>query len=111
MELLNFLQMATPIDARKAMGQWLRLLRQRQDLTQPKLASKSGVPTSTLSRLEREGHGSIDSLMRVLHALAELDSFHSHINERLRQASLPRDISELPKPKWQRQRVRLPKKK
>ena len=111
MEQSNILQMTSPSDTQKAIGQWIRMLRQRQEMTQPKLASKSGVPVSSLSRLERGGHGSIESLMRALGALSELASFHSHIEERLRQASLPRDISELPKPKWQRQRVRSRAKK
>ena len=103
----NPLQVTRPRETRQFLGQWLRLARQRLDLTQPMLASRSGVPAATLSRLEREGEGSIDSLLRVLEALSELDSFHAQIQERLRKASLPRDLSELKKPARPRQRVRL----
>jgi transcriptional regulator with XRE-family HTH domain len=99
--------MTRPQDARQVLGQWLRRSRQRQDLTQPMLSSKSGVPVATLSRLEREGAGGIDNLMRVLRALGELDGFYAHLQEQVRQSSLPRDISELQKPDRPRQRVRI----
>ena len=105
------LQVVRPKDARQALGQWVRLARQRLELTQPVLSSRSGVPVATLSRLEREGAGGIDSLMRVLLALGELDGFHAHLQEHLRQASLPRDLSELQRPVRPRQRVRIPKPK
>lgn len=103
----NALQVARPKATRKVLGQWLRLTRQRLEWTQPMLSSKSGVPVATLSRLEREGAGGIDTLLRVLQALGELDGFHALFQERLRQASLPRDLSELPRAARPRQRVRL----
>jgi transcriptional regulator with XRE-family HTH domain len=91
------------------LGQWLRLTRQRLGLTQPLLASKSGVPVTTLSRMEREGQGGVDNLLRVLQALGELDGFHAHVQELLRKASLPNDLSEIIKSVPPRQRVRLRK--
>jgi hypothetical protein len=71
------------------------------------LSSRSGVPVATLSRLEREGAGGTDSLMRVLRALGELDGFHAYLRDRLRLAALPRDLSELQRPPRPRQRVRI----
>ena len=104
------LQIVRPKDARQALGQWLRLARQRMECTQSVLSRKSGVPVATLSRLEREGAGGIDSLMRVLQALGELDGFHAQLQEHLRLSALPRDISELQRPsRPPRQRVRLRK--
>ena len=103
------LQIALPHEVMLALGQWLRLVRQRQELTQPMLASKSGVPVTTLSRLERTGEGSIDSLMRALHALGELDRMNEYIDEQHRRASLPRDISEIQPLAAQRKRVRIRK--
>jgi transcriptional regulator with XRE-family HTH domain len=103
------MQMARPRETRQVLGQWLRLTRQRLGLTQPLLASKSGVPVSTLSRLEREGRGGVDSLLRVLQALGELDGFHAHLQELLRKAALPQDLSELKNPAPARRRVRLRK--
>jgi len=75
------------------------------------LSSRSGVPVATLSRLEREGAGGLDNLMRVLQALGELDGFHTQLKEHLRQASLPGDISELQRPSRTRQRVHIRKSK
>jgi transcriptional regulator with XRE-family HTH domain len=102
------IQLVRPRETQRALGQWVRLMRHRLRLTQPLLASRSGVPVSTLSRLEREGRGGLESLLRVLQALGELDGFHAHVQELVRMASLPRDISELKKPAPPRQRVRLP---
>lgn len=73
------------------------------------LASRSGVPVATLSRLEREGQGGVDNLLRVLQALGALDGFHLHVQELLRKASLPQDLSEIKRPAPPRQRVRLRK--
>lgn len=91
------------------LGAWLRAARQRQNLTLPMLASASGVPVTTLHRLEREGQGGLDSFLRALHALGLLDEFQVLIRERLRLAELPIDISELDRPPRVRRRVRVPK--
>lgn len=102
-------QLVLPRETRLLLGQWIRLARQRLGLTQPLLASMSGVPAATLSRLEREGQGGLDNLLRVLQALGELDGFHAHLLELVRKAALPLDLSELNKPSPLRQRVRLRK--
>ena len=103
------IQLARPRETRQALGQWIRLTRQRLGLTQPLLASRSGVPVSTLSRLEREGQGGLDHLLRVLQALGELDGFHAHVQELLRKAAVPRELSGFKKAGPPRQRVRLRK--
>ncbi len=84
--------------------------RQRQMLTLAMLASKSGVPKMTLSRLEQHGKGSLDALLRALMALGELDPFNAYVQEQLRKTSLPQDLSELDKPRpRERMRVRRSK--
>ena len=103
------LQLALPKDVQQSLGEWLRLNRQRHMLTLSMLASKSGVPAMTLSRLERHGKASLDALLRVLMALGELDRFNIYIQEQLRQVTLPQDLSELEKPLPRRQRVRIRK--
>lgn len=100
------LQMVRPKETRQALGQWVRLVRQRAEWTQPMLASKSGVPVATLSRLEREGQGSVDAITRVLQALGELDGLHAYIQERARLAALPSDLADLPVARPVRLRVR-----
>lgn len=71
------------------------------------LGSRAGVPVATLSRLEREGAGGLESLTRILQALGALDGFHAYVQDQLRVASLPRDLSDLPRAARPRQRVRL----
>lgn len=109
MVTIDHIQLTHPKDSRIALGQWVRAMRQRAQWTQPMLASKTGVAVSSLSRLEREGAGSIDSFLRVLQALGELNTFHTEIQERLRKANLPLDISDLKTPRRPRQRVRKAK--
>ena len=75
------------------------------------LAARSGIPVSTLSRLERDGEGGLDTFVRLLHALGELDGFHAYVKEQLRKASFPSDIAELLTAKPIRKRVRLRKSK
>ena len=77
-----------PRDFTAALGGLVRALRQRADWTQPELASRSGVPVSTLSRLERTGLASTDRLARVLFAPDALDSLAA----RRRLADLPTDL-------------------
>ena len=107
---METLQLTLSADVQQALGRWLRLSRQRQKLTLSMLASKSGVPTMTLSRLERQGMGSIDALVRALMALGELDPFNGYVQEQLRKAALPQDISEIEQPRRrERMRVRRPR--
>lgn len=103
------IQLARPRETRQLLGHWIRLARQRLGMTQQLLASKSGVAATTLARLEREGQGGLDNLLRVLQALGELDGFHARVREQVRTASLPDDLFKMNKATPPRQRVRLRK--
>ena len=81
-----------PRDFTAALGGLVRALRQRAQWTQPELASRSGVPVATLSRLERTGLASTDRLARVLFALDALDPFQNFLSSRRRLADLPTDL-------------------
>ena len=105
------LQIALPGEVQLAVGRWLRLSRQHQALTLSMLASKSGVPMMTLSRLERQGKGSLEALLRALMALAELDAFNAWLQEQLRMASLPHSIDEILAAQPPRERLRVRRKK
>jgi transcriptional regulator with XRE-family HTH domain len=96
-------------DVREGLGAWLRLCRQRQELTLPMLSARCGVPVTTLSRLERQGQGGVDSVLRVLHALGLLDEVDQALREKLLLASLPRSLHEVEAPPVRRQRVRRKK--
>ncbi|MCS7049711.1 MAG: helix-turn-helix domain-containing protein [Verrucomicrobiae bacterium] len=105
----DVIQIVRAREIRLALGQRIRLTRQRLGLTQSLLASKSVVSAMTVSRLEREGQGAVDHLLRVLQALCELDGFHAHVHGLLQKSSLPQNISELQRLARPRQRVRLRK--
>jgi len=89
------LQMTTPKMFCQALGKWVRALRQREQWTQAMLASRAGVPVSTLSRFEQKGAGSIDFLSKVLFASGALDSMNEVIQELIRLAIVPTDLSTL----------------
>ncbi len=95
-----------PRDFTAALGRLTKSLRLRARLTQPELASRAGVPASTISRLERTGLASTDRLARVLFALDGLDAFKGFLDGQCRLAELPDDLSAfrtgLPRP----QRIR-----
>lgn len=79
-----------------SVGTWIRASRQRAELTQAMLASRAGVPASSLSRLERRGAGSLALVARLLFALGEIDALDDFVQARLRRVRLPADLSKLP---------------
>lgn len=100
------LQLVRPKEFCAAIGTWMRAARQRAGWTQTMLASRAGVPVSTLSRLECKGAGSITLLSKLLFSLGEIDSLNAIIQERLRVTLLPTDISQLPKTREMPRRIR-----
>lgn len=54
-------------------GEHLRALRLKQNLTQQSLAEDAGISLSSIKKIEKGEIGSFDSLMRVLRILGKLD--------------------------------------
>lgn len=106
-----------PDETRRAIGDWVRALRQRHGWTQGMLAQRAGVPATTLSLLERTGNGGLDALLRLLAALGALDAFHQAVTAQRQLAEAPRTMAELEireagaPPYGARQRVRVRKPK
>ena len=75
------IHLISPTDVLSTLREWVKLSRQRMGLTQEELSKKSNVPATTISRLERTGLASSESLSRVLFALDQLDSFHDFLKE------------------------------
>lgn len=74
------------------------------------LASRAGIPVSTLSRFEQRGAGSVDFFSKVLFALGVLDSLDEIIQERIRLARFPEDLSLVPQEKdFLPKRIRIKK--
>lgn len=104
------LQIARPREFCRALGQWIRAERQRAEQTQAMLAKRAGVPSSSLSRLEMQGAGSLELVAKTLVALGKLDGLNDFVKEQNRMALLPKDISELARSSKITRRVR-PKRK
>ena len=90
--LEEHLHLIMPKDVLASLREWLRTERQRANLTQGELAKRSGVPATTISRFERTGLASTDSLMRLLFALDRIDALQGFIKERMRLASFPKTL-------------------
>ena len=55
------------------MGERLKAVRLKQNITQQALAEESGVSLSSVKKIEKGEIGSFDSLLRVLRTLGKLD--------------------------------------
>ena len=91
-DLNNILQLTTVDDALVSLREMVRLARQREEWTQADLARRSGVPMTTISRLERTGLASTDTLFKVLFALNRLDAFEDMLKAQLRIVKFPKTL-------------------
>ena len=88
-DLNNILPLTTTEDALASLCGLVRLARQREEWTQTDLARRSGVPMTTISRLERTGLASTDTLFKVLFALNRLDAVADMLKAQLRIVKFP----------------------
>ena len=78
-DINNILPLNTVEDAVASLCGLVRLARQREEWTQADLARRSGVPMTTISRLERTDLASTDTVFKVLFALnTEPDDYFLH---------------------------------
>ncbi len=91
-DLDHILQLTTADDVLVDLKGMVRLARQREVWTQADLARRSGVPMTTISRLERTGLASTDTLFKVLFALNRLDAVADVLKEQLRLIKLPKTL-------------------
>jgi transcriptional regulator with XRE-family HTH domain len=63
----------SPQELQAQLGQGIRTLRIGRQLTQRDLASKSGLSLKAVAQLERAEGSSVETLVRVLHALKATD--------------------------------------
>ena len=68
--------LATPSEVQRELGSRLRMQRLNQGLPQKELGAKAGLSLGAIRKLERDGSSSLDTLIKVVHALGlitELD--------------------------------------
>ena len=93
-DLSKILPLTTVEDVLASLRELVRLARQREVWTQADLARRSGVPMTTISRLERMGLASTDTLFKVLFALNRLDAIEDMLKEQLRLAKFPKTLDD-----------------
>ena len=88
----SILPLTTVGDVLVSLREMVRLARQCEEWTQADLARRSGVPMTTISRLERTGLASTDTLFKVLFALNKLDAFEDMFKAQLRLVKFPKTL-------------------
>lgn len=89
----DILPLTTVEDALSGLRELVRLSRQREVWTQADLSRRSGVPMTTISRLERTGLASTDVLFKVLFALNRLETVGDLLKEQLRLVKFPKTLA------------------
>ena len=91
-DLNKILPLTTVEDVLASLRELVRLARQREVWTQADLARRSGVPMTTISRLERTGLASTDTFFKVLFALNRLEAVEDMLKEQLRLGMFPKTL-------------------
>jgi transcriptional regulator with XRE-family HTH domain len=69
------LQLHSPDEIARLLATRVRIERLRRGWKQETLAGRSGVSLPTIRRYERTGRTSVGNLLRLCHALGQLDAF------------------------------------
>ena len=93
-DVSSILPLTTADDVLESLREVVRMARQREVWTQADLARRSGVPMTTISRLERTGLASTDTLFKVLFALNRLDPVQDMFKEQLRILRFPKTLED-----------------
>ena len=102
----NILQITTAEDALLELRLLIREVRHRCRWTLKDLSARSGVPESTISRLERTGLASSDVIFKILFTMNELNRLVDTIKEARRINSLPTSLDDLPESPREIKRIR-----
>ena len=93
----------TPSDALHQLAAFIKKTRLHSDITMLELAQRSGIGVATLSRVEKNGSCSTETMVRIFAALGYLDSFMDSL--KLPEATTIADLRQAVQ-KPQRQRAR-----
>ena len=86
-------------------GNHLKTVRLKQNITQQSLADSAGVSLSSLKKIEKGEIGSFDSLLRVLRTLGKLDVLQPLVDEEQLSPSEYYELVQSIKAKHQRKRA------
>ena len=71
----------TDVAIRRCLGENLKGVRLKQNITQQRLADEAGLSLSTVKKLEKGEIGSFDAFLRVLRTLGRLDVLSPLVEE------------------------------
>ncbi len=77
------LEFVTIKDIQKALGEWCKLLRKREKLTQQDLASELDLSPITISKLENGENATLETVLKILQYFDEMNSFNQFIQSRI----------------------------
>lgn len=77
------LEFVTIKDIQKALGEWCKLLRKREKLTQQDLASELDLSPITISKLENGENATLETVLKILQYFDEMNSFNRFIQSRI----------------------------
>lgn len=70
-------------DIQKALGEWCKLLRKREKLTQQELAKELDISPITISKLENGENATLETILKVLQYFDELNNLHLFIQTKI----------------------------
>ena len=70
-------------DTQKFIGEWCRLLRKRDKLTQQDLAAELDLSPITISKLENGDNATLETVLKILQYFDEMSSFNQFIQTKI----------------------------
>ncbi|MEC4114857.1 helix-turn-helix domain-containing protein [Myroides pelagicus] len=70
-------------DTQQSLGEWCRLLRKREKLTQKDLATELDLSPITISKLENGDNATLETVLKILQYFDELNSFNQFIHNKI----------------------------
>lgn len=71
-------------NVQESIGEWCRLLRKREKLTQQQLAVELDLSPITISKLENGENATLETVLKILQYFEELDGFNRFIQSKIR---------------------------
>lgn len=70
-------------NVQESIGEWCRLLRKREKLTQQQLAVELDLSPITISKLENGENATLETVLKILQYFEELDGFNRFIQSKI----------------------------
>ena len=102
---MDDIYMLSDVTILSRIGNHMRTVRLKQNITQQSLADAAGVSLSSLKKIEKGEIGTFDSLLRVMRTLGKLDVLQPLVDEEQMSPSEYYDLVHSANTKHKRQRA------